>query len=173
MTRQQAIAAASQTRKSYWTNIVLYTGMEALFAFMLSKVQVSHSAVWILYVLLPLLTLTSLQSAERLAFPVRTALRSRALNIKFGRRISAISFHLARAMFVAAICALAYHLVTQHSLTLKLANSLIFSGALLTVFTHDLLGHKFQDSDDHFEHSPPLTGLKPLQSEHWSAPHAS
>ena len=171
MTRQQAIAGAPQTRKVYWVSVALWGSAAALFTFFLAKIPPPRPEVWGFYLLATLLILILLQSAERLAFPERTALRSRALNIKFGRRVSAISLVLVRTMFGAAMCVLAYHLVRWHGG--HLANALISSGLLLSLFTHDLLGHKVQDSGDDFEHSPPLTDLKPLQSEQWGTPHTS
>jgi hypothetical protein len=175
MTRQQAIAAAPQTRKAYWANIAFYTTIAAFVGFLSVKIprwEEIRPPVWPLYLLSLLSILTLLQSIERLIFPLRTAIRSRALNIKVGSRVSGISRRVSLAMFVAAIFFLTYHLITRHGPPPPIAQALITSGFLVTAFTHDLLGHKFEDSDD-YEHSPPLTGLKPLQSERWGAAHTS
>jgi hypothetical protein len=168
MTRQQAIEEAPHSRASYWVNVCFLLGPLALF-WKASLWHKSFNDIWPLYLLSAMACLVSIQAVERLLFPQRTALRSRALNIRFGRKIARLTIRIARIVLISLFVVCIYSIPAKHLNSAVVINGVLASMWLALFFIGDLLGQKPQDNEADFEHSPPLTEIKPMISEHWGS----
>jgi hypothetical protein len=171
MTRQEAIAAAPDSRRGYWYWLCLNVGL-ALVLFFTLKFSAAL-ATWPCAPAGVVCLGALLQAAERIFLPVQAARRSAHFSAKTKERLLLVGYWLG-LVFIGGFLVLLSLAIYYHSLQRLFAEamSLNVSNFIVRWFFCDLAGVKPAQEPEGFGNSPPLRDLHTLQSAEWgeSAP---
>jgi uncharacterized membrane protein YhaH (DUF805 family) len=171
MTRDEAIAAAPSSRRSYWWVFGAGLFVSLLYlcgaGYTLSK-PISFS--WVLIAGFAVMSLITLQSWERLFHPEHAAERSASLTAKQRKRIETARTGCLWAvglLFVAFV--IAFMLPATHHSLARDFQAIYYAPMILAHVCSDLLGERLYRSPASGvrRRRIPVQEMKPIQSEHW------